>query len=131
SQLGYTNVAALGEFLIGYRNEYGKITDRPLLEPDAATTDLLNAEDTPAKKDLARNGSYLVMRQLEQDVRGFWKFLYDQAGGNIADAHQLGAKMVGRPRAVDPLVPVQAEPIPGTGPQTVTQSQFTYERHPL
>ena len=37
TQLGYTNVAALGEFLLGYPNEYGKITDRPLLEPDAAT----------------------------------------------------------------------------------------------
>ena len=55
TQLGYTNIVALGEFLLGYPNEYGKITDRPLLEPDAATTGLLNAEDAPAKKDLARN----------------------------------------------------------------------------
>src|SRR6476661_8659775 len=55
TQLEYTDVVALGEFLLGYPNEYGKITDRPLLEPDAATTGLLNAEDAPAKKDLARN----------------------------------------------------------------------------
>ena len=33
TQLEYTNVVALGEFLLGYRNEYGKITDRPLLDP--------------------------------------------------------------------------------------------------
>jgi deferrochelatase/peroxidase EfeB len=131
TQLGYTNVVALGEFLLGYPNEYGKITDRPLLEPDAATTELLNAVDVSAKKDLARNGSYLVMRQLEQDVRGFWKFLYDQAGGNIADANQLGAKMVGRTRAGDPLVPGDAGPIPGTDPRTVTQNQFTYESDPV
>jgi Dyp-type peroxidase family len=131
TQLGYTNVVALGEFLLGYPNEYGKITDRPLLEPDAANTALLNAADAPAKKDLARNGSYLVMRQLEQDVRGFWKFLFDQAGGNIADADRLGAKMVGRTRAGDPLVPIQAEPIPGTDPRTVTQNQFTYESDPV
>ena len=71
------------------------------------------------------------MRQLEQDVRGFWKFLYDQAGGNLADANQLGAKMVGRTRAGDPLVPIQAEPIPGTDPRTVTQNQFTYESDPV
>ena len=127
TQLGYTNVLALGEFLLGYRNEYGKITDRPLLEPDAAAAVLLNAEDAPAKKDLARNGTYLVMRQMEQDVRRFWKFLYDQAGGNAADAEQLGAKMVGRTRAGDPLVPIQAEPIPGTDPRAVKQNQFTYE----
>lgn len=127
TQLGYTNVAAMGEFLLGYPNEYGKITDRPLLEPDGATTELLNAEDAPGKKDLARNGTYLVMRQLEQDVRGFWKFLYDQAGGNFADAEQLGAKMVGRTRAGDPLVPLQPNPIPGIGPSAVTQNQFTYD----
>jgi deferrochelatase/peroxidase EfeB len=131
TQLGYTNAVALGEFLLGYRNEYGKITDRPLLEPDAATTGLLNAEDAPEKKDLARNGTYLVMRQLEQDVRGLWKFLYEQGGGNAADANQLGAKMVGRTRAGDPLVPIQAEPIPGTDPGTVTQNQFTYESDPV
>ena len=35
--------------------------------------------------------------------------------------------MVGRTRAGDPLVPIQAEPIPGTDPRTVTQNQFTYE----
>jgi len=131
TQLGYTNVVALGEFLLGYRNEYGKITDRPLLEADAATAELLNAEAVPAKKDLARNGTYLVIRQLEQDVRGFWKFLYDQAGGNFADAEQLGAEMVGRTRAGEPLVPIQTEAIPGTDPRSVPQNQFTYESDPV
>jgi len=131
TQLEYTNLVALGEFLLGYRNEYGKITDRPLLDSDAATTGLFNAEDAPAKKDLARNGSYLVIRQLEQDVRGFWQFLYEQADGNVADANQLGAKMVGRTRAGDPLLPTQAEPIPGTDPRTVAQNQFTYESDPI
>jgi Dyp-type peroxidase family len=131
TQSGYTNLVALGEFLLGYPNEYGKITDRPLLEPDTDTTGLLNAADAPAKKDLARNGSYLVIRQLEQDVRGFWKFLYEQAGGNIADANQLGAKMVGRTRAGDPLVPIQVEPIPGMDQRTITQNQFTYEDDPV
>jgi Dyp-type peroxidase family len=130
TQSEYTNVVALGEFLLGYRNEYGKITDRPLLDADAATAGLLNAEDMPAKKDLARNGTYLVMRQLEQDVRGFWKFLHEEAAGNLADAAQLGAKMVGRTRAGDPLVSIQAQPIPGTDPRTVTQNQFTYASDP-
>ncbi|TMP89505.1 MAG: peroxidase, partial [Verrucomicrobia bacterium] len=63
-QLRYTNIVALGEFLLGYRNEYGKITDRPVLEPDADTAELLAADDAPTKKDLGRNGTYLVMRQL-------------------------------------------------------------------
>jgi len=129
-QLDYTNVVALGEFLLGYRNEYGKITDRPLLDPDAANAELLPAVDMPDKKDLGRNGTYLVMRQLEQDVRRLWQFLYAQAGGNLAEAAHLGAKMVGRTRAGDPLVPIQSEPIAGTDPSTAKQNQFTYETDP-
>ena len=130
NQLEYTNVVALGEFLLGYRNEYGKITDRPLLDPDPANAELLAAVDAPEKKDLGRNGTYLVMRQLEQDVRNFWKFLYDHAGENLAEASQLGAKMVGRTQAGDPLVAIQTDPIPGTDPRTITQNQFTYDSDP-
>src|SRR4029453_3162186 len=130
TQLEYTNIAALGEFLLGYRNEYGKITDRPLLHPDAANAELLPAVDTPEKKDLGRNGTYLVMRQLEQDVQEFWKFLYKHAGGNLAEAGQLGEKMVGRTQAGHPLLPIQDEPIPGTDPRTVKQNQFTYQNDP-
>jgi deferrochelatase/peroxidase EfeB len=129
-QLAYTNIVALGEFLLGYRNEYGKITDRPLLEPDPATAGLFDAKDAPGKKDLGRNGTYLVMRQLEQDVRGFWQFVYKQTGGNLAEAAQLGAKMVGRTRAGDPLVPIEDQPIPGIDP-TAKQNHFTYESDPL
>jgi hypothetical protein len=59
TQLEYTNIVALGEFLLGYRNEYGKITDRPLLDPDATNAELLPAVDAPDKKDLGRNGRIL------------------------------------------------------------------------
>ena len=31
-RLDYSNVAALGEFLLGYANEYGKFTDRPVVQ---------------------------------------------------------------------------------------------------
>ncbi|HEY7000343.1 MAG TPA: hypothetical protein VH330_01265 [Candidatus Udaeobacter sp.] len=130
TQLEYTNIVALGEFLLGYRNEYGKITDRPLMDPDVANAELLAAVDAPDKKDLGRNGTYLVMRQLQQDVPEFWKFLYEHAGANLAEAAQLGAKMVGRTQAGDPLLPIQDEPIPGTEPRTVKQNQFTYEADP-
>jgi deferrochelatase/peroxidase EfeB len=130
TQLEYTNIVTLGEFLLGYRNEYGKITDRPLLEPDASSAGLLDAIDAPGKKDLGRNGTYLVMRQLVQDVRKFWQFLYEQTGGNLAEASQLGAKMVGRTQAGDPLVPIQGQPIPGTDPKSSKQNQFSYDDDP-
>jgi Dyp-type peroxidase family len=130
TQLEYTNIVALGEFLLGYRNEYGKITDRPLLEPDSASAELLAANDAPTKKDLGRNGTYLVMRQLEQDVRKFWQFLYDEARGNLEEARQLGAKMVGRMQSGDPLVQPEKQLIAGTDPATTQQNQFTYDNDP-
>ncbi len=132
TEFDYSNVVALGEFLLGYRNEYGLITDRPLLDPDAASAGLLPALDAPEKRDLGRNGTYLVMRQLEQDVRTFWQFVHQQAGGNAADAQELAAAMVGRTRAGDPLVPVQQQPIPGTGtaPERIRQNQFTFDQDP-
>ncbi|MBJ7470854.1 MAG: hypothetical protein JHD16_06105, partial [Solirubrobacteraceae bacterium] len=66
---------AAGEFILGYENEYGRRTDRPLLDPAADPAGLLPpAADDPSRADLGRNGSYLVVRQLGQDVPGFWRF---------------------------------------------------------
>ena len=126
AQLEYTNVVSLGEFLLGYRNEYGKFTDRPLLDADARSAGLLSAQDAPDKKDLGRNGTYLVMRQLQQDVRTFWRFVTEQSGGDAARAESLANAFVGRTRAGDPTVPRQSKPIPGVSPDQVEQNQFTF-----
>ena len=70
------------------------------------------------------------MRQLDQDVRKFWQFVSEQSGGDAAAAEKLAAAMVGRKRDGDPLVPVQAAPIPGIGPdpEQVRQNQFTFDQ---
>jgi len=36
-QISYSNMVALGEFLLGYRNEYNKYTDRPIIDADTAS----------------------------------------------------------------------------------------------
>jgi deferrochelatase/peroxidase EfeB len=99
-QPAYSNLSCLGEVLLGYPNEYGGYTDRPLLDPqrDAQAQTLPRAEDAPQQADLGRNGSYLVLRQLQQDVHGFWQYLHRQAGGDAMLREQLGAAMVGRTR---------------------------------
>jgi Dyp-type peroxidase family len=132
SQICYSNVVALGEFLLGYRNEYNKYTDRPLLDADTASAALLPAEDAPEKKDLGRNGTYLVMRHLRQDVRGFWQFISRQVSGNAAEVDKLAAAFVGRTRAGDPLAQIQKDAIPGIGtqPDQIHQNQFTFDRDP-
>ncbi len=126
AQLEYNNIATLGEFLLGYPNEYNKYSDRPLLDPDAKSADLSAAEDAPSKKDLGRNGTYLVIRQLRQDVRKFWQFVYERSNGNPAEADKLAAAFVGRTRAGEPLVPTQSAPIPGIDPKDAAKNQFTF-----
>ncbi len=130
-QLDYTNIVALGEFLLGYRNEYGKFTERPLLEADATTNELLAALDESGKKDLGRNGTYLVMRQLDQDVRKFWQFIDKQAAGDAAERDKLAAAMVGRKADGEPLVPIRNEPIPGIDEKQASKNQFTFDDDPV
>jgi deferrochelatase/peroxidase EfeB len=106
-QVEYSNLAALGEFLLGYPNEYGKYSDRPLLPSgDDRSAGLLPAAENSDQRDLGRNGSYLVLRQLEQDVAGFWSFLDRQTEGNVADQSKLAEAMVGRRMNGEPLVPL-------------------------
>jgi deferrochelatase/peroxidase EfeB len=130
NQLEYGNLLALGEFLLGYPNEYSEYTDRPLLDPkDDPKGHLLLAEDQLGKRDLARNGTYLVFRQLEQDVYGFWQFLDKQANSDPELRRRLAEAMVGRTMFGQPLVSLSSRPIPGVGPKTEDTSlnQFTYE----
>ena len=127
-QLDYTNLAALGEFVLGYPNEYGKYTERPLLDPDYEGADtLLPAEDDPGKRDLGRHGTYLVFRQLEQDVGGFWNFVNRQNGSSRSGT-ALAEAMVGR-RLEDgaPLTPLSADAIEGTSVAAgQPENRFTY-----
>jgi Dyp-type peroxidase family len=98
-------VVATGELVLGYRNGYGLYADRPLLEAAADPGGLL-ADDAggSGRRDLGRNGSYLVLRTLEQDVRGFWRFADAQAGGDPGARVHLAAKLVGRWPSGAPLV---------------------------
>lgn len=128
-QLDYTNLVALGEFVLGYPNEYGKYTERPLLDPDSESADALPpAEDDPGKRDLGRHGTYLVLRQLEQDVGGFWNFVNRQ-NGSSPGGRALAEAMVGR-RFEDgaPLAPLSAGAIEGiTAAAGQPENRFTYK----
>jgi deferrochelatase/peroxidase EfeB len=125
-QLAYTNLSCLGEFLLGYPNEYGRYTDRPLLPPDGNNASLPEAEDAPGMRDLGRNGTYLVLRQLQQDVRGFWQFVDRQSKADPQAREQLAWAMVGRKRDGDPLEELSQQAIEGVKPATPS-NQFNYD----
>jgi Dyp-type peroxidase family len=96
------HTVAAGEFVLGYPNEYGLLTDRPLVPAEADRSNLLPRDSAGSEAhDFGRNGSYVVLRQLEQDVAGFWQFLdgatKNSEGGSQPDERvRLGARMVGR-----------------------------------
>jgi Dyp-type peroxidase family len=106
------NTVNIGEFVLGYVNEYGLYTDRPLLEPqDDPRNHLPSDVAGSGKRDLGRNGSYVVFRHLSQDVDGFWNFVGRNAGemsGSTSDptaaSIALAARMVGRWPSGAPLV---------------------------
>lgn len=79
----YRDRIAAGEFLLGHENEYGFVPDHPV-------------ED-----GIGHNGTYLVYRQLEQDVAGFWGWVSQAAGADGARA--FAERMVGRGIDGDPL----------------------------
>lgn len=124
--LDYGNLISVGEFLLGYENEYGLYNDRPLLDfnvPGASA--LPEAEDDTSRRDLGRNGSYLVMRELRQDARAFWQFMAAQATGNVT-ATRLAETMVGRRMTGQPLVS-KTRQISGIDVADVAQNGFTFD----
>jgi deferrochelatase/peroxidase EfeB len=131
--LDYRNLSCLGEFVLGYPNEYGRYTARPLLDPvGAAATQLPRAEDAPERADLGRNGSYLVLRTLRQDVPGFWRFLHARAGGDAAERQRIAEAMVGRRMDGHALVAPATAPIAGVEPDAAARAQngFTFDDDP-
>jgi deferrochelatase/peroxidase EfeB len=102
-----------GEFILGYPDNRGNIPPGPTL---AATADpanrlpLVGARDDFAQtqvendRDLGRNGTFLVIRQLEQDLDAFWKYCEEQSAdlaGRLPAPYTINkdfiaAKLVGR-----------------------------------
>lgn len=112
------HLVAPGEFIYGYPNEYGLVPD-PILVPakSGAGPDV----------DLSMNGTFLVLRQLEQRVSEFWKYLNEQAAGQPLEREKLAAKMVGRwlngtPLATHPELPTKAA--------VDFDNEFTYQHDP-
>jgi deferrochelatase/peroxidase EfeB len=89
-----------GEFNIGYPDEYGVIAD------------------SPRPEILARNGSYMAYRRLEEHVGRFRDFLR-QHGETAGEQELIAAKLMGRWRSGAPLVlsPDKDDPALGADPR--------------
>ncbi len=108
-QPGESKVAT-GELVLGYPNAYGQVTSVPHAKRRRGTREHpYFIPGSTERVSLGFNGTYLVMRKLQQDVAGFWRYCWDaavseQATDVAARAQLIAARMVGRwPNGV-PLV---------------------------
>jgi Dyp-type peroxidase family len=133
-----------GEFVLGYPNQSGRFPASPCVSRDPHG--ILRPQGTSGLGDFGRNGSYLVMRQLEQNVNAFETCLVNfaaslAAGRNptareLADLREwIGAKMVGRWKSGAPLSLHPEEDMPGMMQSELeAQNGFGYhheDRHGL
>lgn len=99
------NTVAAGEFLFGYHNEYKQYPHTVEVSNESdPNNELAVSVENDAKKDFARNGSFLVFRQLVQDVEKFWKYVSSQTDNDYDKRIRLASKMVGRWPSGAPLV---------------------------
>jgi len=134
------NTVAAGEFVFGYPNEYGRRPMTPLVKAELDPAGILVPRrssdgsepdgDDPPRRDLGLNGTYLVFRQLSQDVPAFWRFV-DEASrlgdgtSNPDERLLLAAKMVGRWPSGAPLTLCPDEDDPEKG----SRDDFGYREH--
>ena len=108
---GYTkeapsdNVIKAGEFILGYKNEYDRFPESPTVSKQLDAQNILpTATNDAASKDIGKNGSYMVFRQLEQNVKGFWDFVNNAAQKLEGyTTEHLAAKIVGRWKSGAPI----------------------------
>lgn len=95
-----------GEILLGHQNAHGEDAPGPVVR---IRRDRQGSAPTGAAKeslfDLGRNGSYLVVRELRQDVAAFWRSMDEAAAAIGEDADWLAARVIGRERDGDLLTP--------------------------
>jgi deferrochelatase/peroxidase EfeB len=128
----------LGEFLIGYMNGHHEKAPGPVVPEDADGANrpqragLEPRVDAQGFYDLGLNGSYMVVRELEQDVPAFWQNMDENAAAMRAQdpAHSahvtadwLAERIVGRDRDGHLLCPAgRLKP----GPDGMPDSDFLF-----
>ena len=102
-----------GEFILGYPDNRGNTPPGPTLPATADPRNILPLVDTTGDfsrnfvdgvRDLGRNGSFLVIRELEQDVKTFGNYCRaesERLQGRLPEPYEvtaefIGAKLVGR-----------------------------------
>jgi Dyp-type peroxidase family len=107
------HVVEAGEFILGYQNENGRMPVSPTVSGARDSGNRLGPlvrrrrwgrrSHLDGLRDFGRNGTYLVLRQLHQNVQAFEQFLAATAGADPTRQEHLAARIVGRWRNGTPL----------------------------
>jgi Dyp-type peroxidase family len=121
------NTLAPGEVILGYENQYGARPESPLVAAADDPAGLLpeaRSGGPPGARDLGCYGSYLVVRQLRQDVAGFWRWaekvaaaLRQPAPAGVDPRVWVAAKMLGRWPDGTPMTLSPDRPLPDMDPR--------------
>ncbi len=128
----------LGEFMFGYINGHHEKAPGPVVpDSDAArTAKLLASDQAEGFCDLGLNGSYLVARELKQDVAAFWRSMEANAAAIRAldpehtqhvTGQWLAERVVGRDRNGNLLCPGNAT-LPACSDGSPDSSFLFYDR---
>lgn len=115
AQRGLHDIPA-GEVVLGQINTYGDPAPGPVVASSTMADRYLLPAQLEGFRDLGRNGTYLVIRQLEQSVAEFWKGMNGSATtlfddkGKPATGEWLAQKVIGRTLDGDMLVPGGSHP---------------------
>jgi len=98
---------AAGEFILGYKNAVGVYPASPWIEdhPWASGTGQLPTAPLSSARDLGKNGSFLVVRELTQDTAAFAR-LRPETRARIVGRWPDGEPLVNHPPDAHPALPV-------------------------
>lgn len=115
---------AAGDVLLGHCNAQGEPAPGPMVSVALCHMEELTKQGAPEGfRNLGLDGSYLVLRELRQDVAAFWMSMHNEmASSNPIDAIWLANRVVGRTMDGDPLIPGGTLPPLGDDPR----NDFTY-----
>jgi Dyp-type peroxidase family len=112
---------ATGELVLGYANAYGLITSVPNAKRRRGTREHPFPIAGTDRVSFGHNGTYLVIRKLQQDVAAFWQYCWaaavaEQAPDVAERAKLIAARMIGRwPNGVPLVEAPDAERPPAAG----------------
>jgi Dyp-type peroxidase family len=121
-----------GEFVFGYPGQDPKAKEVSDPGVDSLTGKKWKGDQRPKARPTAgpvwaKDGAFLVIRRLRQDVEGFHRFLEEKASELELSAGLLGAKLVGRWKSGAPVMRAEDKDNPALADDDCANNHFEFQ----